>query len=427
MNSPPITRFAQARRAATLALTALLVIPGTGQAVTDVNPNGVNVRSSGASTVFLTFQNVGANETSSDAFWCGQLNATGQASRVTATDPCVPGTVFGRLPRALDQAQRSGTGGVSNLTDIMTIPASVARRAYQDAAAGGNGTFFYVRRFDRPGGRTFVRVTCRMAGGGARAPLALTRVELNFETNDGKQAIARLPRGALAPQLEARIQFNGSGRLKGRWEIVRPADNTPTPDDLLTEASLPIEDRARQQRWPTLGRFDLFLPPTGRATIPGPDPATLPTDSDGVHLVLLRIEASTDKEGDSNTVSGVVSSGGVAGFPMPVLRYVVGHADHGTDTLYLLSPDEGSSIADASRTEFRWTGLGEARYYLLEIESPQSTGYQAIIHADRTTYPANEQLMEAIGPTYRWRVSALDAAGQALTRTPWRNGTRQSP
>ena len=34
-----------------------------------------------------------------------------------------------------------------SFTDIMTIPPSVVRRAYQDAESGQNSAFFYVRRF----------------------------------------------------------------------------------------------------------------------------------------------------------------------------------------------------------------------------------------------------------------------------------------
>ena len=57
---------------------------------------------------------------------------------------CDPDTVFGRLPARLDLATPSGSSG---LTDIMSIPASVARRAYQAALRGKASQFFYVRRF----------------------------------------------------------------------------------------------------------------------------------------------------------------------------------------------------------------------------------------------------------------------------------------
>jgi hypothetical protein len=43
----------------------------------------------------------------------------------------------------------------------------------------------------------------------------------------------------------------------------------------------------------------------------------------GAHQILLRIEATDDREGDSNIGTGTVNSGGVAGFPMPVFRYFI--------------------------------------------------------------------------------------------------------
>ena len=114
-------------------------------AVTSVHPFGVNVRATGATTVFLTFRGLDAGEVAQEAFWCGELQPALVAANpqlqapfaVQASNPCVPGTVFGRLPLALDRAWPSSSAGNTNLTDIMAIPASVARRAWQDAQAGG--------------------------------------------------------------------------------------------------------------------------------------------------------------------------------------------------------------------------------------------------------------------------------------------------
>ncbi|NJO13448.1 MAG: hypothetical protein HC872_08285 [Gammaproteobacteria bacterium] len=145
---------------------ALLIFSSVTEAVSTVNPNGVNVRSAGATTVFLTFQNLDPNERAIEAVWCGAVQPGVTGGSVTASDPCVPGTLFGRLPLRLDRSQGSSSGGVANLTDVMTIPASVARRAYQAAAEGAASDFYYVRRFSGgAGGDRWVTVTCRMAGG----------------------------------------------------------------------------------------------------------------------------------------------------------------------------------------------------------------------------------------------------------------------
>ena len=282
-----------------LALSGILGgIEGAG-AVTAVNPNGVNVRSSGVTTVFLTFQGT-AGQTAADAFWCGEI--TVPANTPAPVNPCVPGTLFGHLPGRNNLSTPSGTGGFVNTTDIMTIPASVVRRAYQKALAGNASQFFYVRKFVNGAGvEEFIAVTCRMAGGGARVPLALTNVEVYFETEAGRKPVYLLARGQKPPAISATIHHNGSGRFKGRWEVVKPGDLEPEFEDLLTEASLPVERRGLQRRYQQLNRFDVFLQPTGKTVLPGPDTDRIPSGVNGPYKILLRVEATADKEGNSNT------------------------------------------------------------------------------------------------------------------------------
>lgn len=56
-------------------LLTVLLIAESSYAVQSVNPSGVNVRSSGATSVFLTFRSLDPNEQSMEAFWCGALTA----------------------------------------------------------------------------------------------------------------------------------------------------------------------------------------------------------------------------------------------------------------------------------------------------------------------------------------------------------------
>jgi hypothetical protein len=265
-----------------LAIASTLFLSPPAQAV-DVSPRGVNVKSFGTTTVFLTYFGLD-NQTPAEALWCGEINADRS---------CVSGTVFGRLPSRYNIGRTSGR---SNYTDIMTIPASVARKAYQDAARGNNSEFFYVRRWRSANGAPdeFVAVTCRLSSGGARVPFSITNVKLLVAGNKPAPAVVT---GATLPQFGAQISYNGTGRLKGRWEVVLPGDPLPTQRDLLTEASLPLEERGLQRRYTQLERFDVFLQPNGRILLPGPDPAKFPKGSTGSHLILLRIEATDDKEG----------------------------------------------------------------------------------------------------------------------------------
>ena len=168
------------RRMGVVALigTALGFGPIKGQI--SWHPTGVNVDSQGATSVFISFGSLDGY-TPVEAIWCGEI----EPAAPDIGDRCVPGTVFGALPVRFNLARLSGRDG---LTDIMSIPPSVARRAYQAAQNGSESQFFYVRRFiDATGqGRPdqFVTVTCRLTGGGARTPLSLTDIRIAFSSED---------------------------------------------------------------------------------------------------------------------------------------------------------------------------------------------------------------------------------------------------
>ena len=71
-----------------------------------------------------------------------------------------------------------------------------------------------MRRFiAADGSETYTRVTCRMAGGGARVPLALTDVRVGFESDDGTQPVSFISRDESLPPFAAEIRYNGTGRL----------------------------------------------------------------------------------------------------------------------------------------------------------------------------------------------------------------------
>ena len=327
-------------RIQTAGFLGVMLIAGDAAAAVRVNPTGVNVNGQGATTVLLTFGGL-EGYTAAEGVWCGEL--------VPATPDigqrCDPRTLLGTLPARYDWLRPSGRDA---LTDIMSIPPSVTRRAYQAAVAGRNAEFFYVRRFVRAGSPDqYVAVTCRLTGGGARTPLSLVDVQVAF---DVETPVLQVPTGERPPALSARLQYTGTGRLVGRWEIVLPGQELPAETDLLTESTLPLEARGTQRRYSAIERFNVFLPPGGRYTLRGPDPSRLPTAVDGWYLVLLRVEASDDKEADSDLGAvgagqGVVHAGAVAGFPMPVLQYVVGSG--GSEN----APATGRMIGDLTPPE----------------------------------------------------------------------------
>ena len=410
-------------------LAALCVaLPVIAGAQVRVNPTGVNVNMNGATTVFLTFGGL-ANYRAVDAMWCGELISAAPDVGLK----CNPTTVFGRLPTRLNQSRLSGTSG---FTDIMSIPPSVTRRAYQAAQAGQKSSFFYVRRFVNPAGGAdqYVAVTCRMAGGGARVPFSLVDVSIKF---DVETPVMFLGPGESAPPLSARILYSGTGRLKGRWEIVFPGDDAPAERDLLTEATLPREERGTQRRYTELGRFNVFLPPTGEYLLRGPDVSRIPTTTEGMYLILLRIEASDDKEADSNLGSvgagtGVVHAGAVAGFPLPPLRYVVGAGNSdlsrtiASAQLRALTPVADAAIGADAPVEFTWAESSpRAAFFRIEVRNASGDEVlAAIVPRGPGIYRAPPWLRERAGAgPLTWRIVALDLLGKTLGSVDWRKLT----
>jgi len=219
--------------------------------------------------------------------------------------------------------------------------------------------------------------------------------------------------------------------------VVLPGEELPDARDLLTEASLPAEERPLQRRYTSVHRFSVFLPPTGSYLLPGPDVSRLPTAVEGLHLVLLRIEAADDKEGDSNLAlagagTGVLHSGAVAGFPMPVLRYFVGgagpEAGPSDGALRQLLPAENATLEAGRAAEFTWSGGASAGFFRLEItDAGGQPVLEAMLQPGLGAYRAPTWLREkAPGDgILKWRVLALGPAGETVAETSWR-GVRLS-
>jgi len=389
-----------------------------------VSPRDVNAYSQGATSVLLTFGGL-INKRPAEATWCGAL----MPATPDVGLKCDPATVFGRLPARYDQSVRSGTNA---FTDIMSITPQVARRAYLDAVRGSTSTFFYVRRFVSilAGPDEFVPVTIRLSGNGARVPLSLTDVKLTWGIG---KPILFVKTGEKLPRFAAEISYTGTGRLKGRWEIVKPGETPPQPRDLLTEATLPIEERGTQKRYTEITRFNLYLPPTGKIVLPGPEVWRVDESLNGLYLVLLRIEASDDKEGDTDLASagagsGVVHGGAVAGFALPTLKYYVSNGSAAQATtansgLLQIAPDDRVVLRPEKPVNFTWSPIDSAVTYHFELQDLQGTPLlSAILLAGTVSYSAPSWLTEKVGPVIvRWRVAAFSNLSTQIAATDWRS------
>jgi hypothetical protein len=168
--------------------------------------------------------------------------------------------------------------------------------------------------------------------------------------------------------------------------------------------------------------------------LPGPDPALLRTGSDGVYHVLLRIEVSSEKEGNSDLAAagagqGVLPAGAVAGFPMPTLRYIVGSGQviesvpPARETLPLLTPTVGATLSRNRVPTFTWQSQPQAALYRIEIQAEGgSTLLSALVPGELASYQAPSWFAErAAGRAIQWRVIATDAAGREFSRSAWRS------
>jgi len=384
-----------------------------------VNPTGVNVNSQNPTVVFLTYGRIPVDYTPAEAMWCGQLIP---AAPPSSGSQCRTDTIYGTLPSRYNLSQASGNLG---LTDIMSIPPSVARRAYQTAIDGGSAGFFYVRRFVSSSGQPdqYVSVTCRMSGGGARVPFALTNVEIRTGSSE---PVLYVRSGETFPGLAAEIKYNGTGRLKGRWELVRPGEEPPEEFDLLTEGTLPLEGRGRQKRFLQIARFNHFLPPGGTFSLPLGAGLNLPIEAEGQYLLLLRIEATNDKESDSDLAAigvgdTIVHSGAVAGFPMPVLKFFVSAKESAADweSDSLLGPAGGSVFSVAQPVMFRWRVNADAFFYRLELfDDGNARVLSAIVVPPSSSYLAPSWFLTRFaGKTIKWRVAVLDGSGRSFTQS----------
>ncbi|HEX6188294.1 MAG TPA: hypothetical protein VFZ40_09450 [Pyrinomonadaceae bacterium] len=384
-----------------------------------VSPSETTVYSQGATSVLLTFANLGARRPV-EATWCGALIPAAPDLGMK----CDPSVIFGRLPIRYNQSRLSGTDAY---TDIMSVPPSVARRAYLDAAGGSISTFFYVRRFVLPAGGPdeYVVVTLRLGGNGAAVPFSITNVRLLWD--GGNKTVPFIKSGEPLPRITAEIFYTGSARLIGRWEIVKPGETAPTQRELLPESSLPIEERATHRRFTQIKRFNVFLPPVGRSMIAGPENQRIEKTVNGMYLLLLRIESAQDGLNRSNVGPDVVDSGGSSGFAMPVLRYYVGtggeaRIDQFNAIDYQLAPADQAEFSMSQTILFTWPSVAQAKYYRLVVENASGGEIlSAVLLRDARSYRAPSWLMrDAASDVLRWRVAAIDLKGVVLNETPVR-------
>lgn len=375
-----------------------------------VSPDNITAYSQGATSAYLTFSNV-VNLAPAEATWCGEIIPAAPDTGFK----CDPATIFGVLPARYNQSRLNGT----RYTDIMSITPTVARRAYTDAANGNDSRFFYVKHFvSTNGGQDqFVPVTIRLSGNGAGVPFSLTAVKLLWQ--NGEKVVPFIKPNEKLPKISAEIRYTGTGRLKGRWEIVKPGEELPSERDLLSESALTPEERGTQRRYTLLSRFNVNLPPGGKYVLPGPENWRIDKTIEGMYLILFRVEASDAPNSTSNIGGGTIQTGGVAGFRMPTLRYYIGNSSNAD-----LQPITKTNLTDSETSEIlpiilRWKDTANAKIYRLEIQDEEKNQiFSAVVLPPNKQYQLPSFIRQlALSKQLKWRVTAINEKGETLEET----------
>lgn len=388
------------------ALTLVLSIAAFAQVT--VSPDNITAYSQGATSAYLTFGNV-VDLRPAEATWCGEIVSAAPDTGFR----CDPTTVFGVLPARYDQSRLNG----SRYTDIMSITPTIARRAYTDAVKGADSQFFYVKHFVGTNSNPdqFVPVTIRLSGNGAGVPFSLTAVKLNWQ--DGEKIVPFVKPNEKLPKITAEIRYTGTGRLKGRWELVKPGEDLPDRRDLLSEAALPTEERGTQRRYTLLNRFSVNLPPGGKYILPGPENWRIDKTVEGMYLLLFRVEAADAPNSASDTGADTLATGAVAGFPMPTLRYYIGNSSN-TDIRQITKTNlTTNEFADPQLPiTLRWKDVEGAKLYRLEIrDEADRKVFSAIVPSPARQYQLPSFVRElTAAKALKWQFIAVDATGKTL-------------
>ena len=390
--------------------------------LTDVSPKRAvgNVSSDLAQTLSYSFTGNSTVVTPGDGTFCFDLIGALPSGSTVTGNPCASGSEFARHPTVVSAFQYTRVGGfVRSVRETIRVPSAVSRFARENNRA----RYYFVRNF-LP--NQYAIVAIELLGNVANQPIALTDMRMYFKQG-GEQPIVFLKRGSALPPIEAKINFTGSGWLRGAWEIVQPGDVEPTESDLTTDASLPLQQRGLQRRYTVVGSFQQYLAAVGQATLTPPDLSRFPVTVDGGYRVLLRIFAdpAIGAEGDARLASGS------AGFALPTARYFVGSfASHGAKstlpamTINRPAPDHTFSATES--VSFGWKASTDAAVYLLEavdftgrVVAAAQVPASTVELNSAYTAPQPWRTQAAKGAT-RWRVTAYGRDGEALARSEWR-------
>jgi hypothetical protein len=278
-------------------------------------------------------------------------------------------------------------GGQYTLSESFFVPPAVANAAYRLGSAGVRIERVFT---DSTSPGSPVTATHDLYLGTSPASgLMVTRIDLRFN-NDSRSAL--VPRDSELIAV-AQVRTEGNGWIDARWEI---ADGSGQQGAALYR---PL--RATRQ----------YVAGGQILTLESP---RLPTTGTGRYLVRLLVR---EPQGAAEAA--------------PLLYQVMPAPQN--ETLGLLSPPDASPLQP--QTRFAWLPVPGARAYVLELLPEEVTLQPAerernaqerrgavMVPSDSTEVELSTVVRQGLeaGQRYGWRVIALDANGQVLSRSPTR-------
>jgi hypothetical protein len=337
-----------------LILTGLLA-PSFSQAAVTVTPSSVNVVRGQANTVVITYR--------FSTMIAGSGSMTSPQGLFFTTDSTIG---WNNLPLTVIIS-----GGIGTVTETVVIPVNITEKVIQQ----GKSQFRYRRTFsDIALGVETATINLTITGetGGT---LGIRLMSLYFGNNRAETTVMKY-----APDLKAYadISYNGSGLLKGYWEV---------DGRLLSYVSQP-------------------LPAGQQITLTTPDIPALPTFESGTHTLRFVV---TNPNPDQ-------------GIPLPTLIYFVTTDESAAKPvgLMLKNPAEAAEVPYAS-LKYEWQVI-RADVYLIQFFETQGVKPVFSAYTKKGFYQLPQLVLKKVfqhGKTYYWRVTGFDKdrrmAGESKT------------
>jgi hypothetical protein len=334
-----------------LILTGLLA-PTFTQAAVTVTPSSVNVVRGQANTIVFTYQFSG--------YVIGNGTLTSSQGIFYTSDMTIG---YNNMPLTV-----SIIGTVGTISETVVIPVNIMEKVLQRNTA----QFSYRRVFTGMIGTDTATINLTITGE-AGGTLGIKRISVYFGNGRAETTVMKYAHDLKA---YADIRYNGSGLLKGYWEV---------DGRLLSYVSRP-------------------LPAGQQITLTTPDIPTLPTFETGTHTLRFVVTNPEPSQG----------------IPLPVLVYFVTTDEAAVKQvgLTLKAPTEASEVPYAS-LKYEWRPI-RAEVYLIQFFEAQETKPVFSAYTKKGFYQLPQLVLKKnfeTGKTYYWLVTAFDKERRKISES----------